>query len=454
MVISALSINNAHKRFRVRENAVLKLYRQAHRSNGRADGSGGNASRSREPMKRITLTAWIFIAMVAGIAVGCLWPESARNLAPVSRIFLRLIQSIIAPLLFGTLVHGIAGSLSAKAMGRIGVKSIVYFEISTTAALLIGLGAVNLARPGEGITLQKVAAPALSQAPTAFSVTLEHTFPASVVDAMARGEILPLVVFCVLFGLACLAIGEKARPVVEFCKSLGEVMFAYTRYVMYLAPLGVGAALAATVGANGVGVLLGLGRLVLTFYAALMVFVIAVLGTVILVCRIPFGPFCRAVRAPFLLAFSTSSSEAAFPSAMEHLERLGVPEHIASFVLSLGYSFNLDGTTLYLPVACLFVAQAAGIHLSAGTQLTMMLALLLASKGAAGVPRAAMVIFTSTLGAFQLPLEGAALLLGVDAFLDMGRASVNLLGNCLAAAVIARWEGYPLSQPGARSTLD
>lgn len=396
-------------------------------------------------MKKLSLTAWIFIAMVAGVAVGHFFPGVARNLSPVSNMFLRLIKSIIAPLLFGALVYGIAGSGSAKAMGRIGVKAIVYFEIVTTAALFLGLGAVNLVQPGAGVTLQKGASAALPQANVALGGVLEHIFPASVIDAMARGEVLQLVVFCFIFGAACIAIGEKARPVVEFSKSLVEVMFVYTKYVMYFAPLGVGAAIAATVGANGIGVLYGLGKVIATLYAALLCFVVIVLGAVIAIFRIPPGRFFRAVKDPFLLAFTTASSEAAFPTALQNMERFGVPKHIVSFVLPTGYSFNLDGSTLYLSVASIFIAQAAGIHMSFAQQLMMMLTLMLTSKGVAGVPRGALVILAGALATFSLPAEGVFLLLGIDTVMDMARTSVNVLGNCLASAVVARWEGYDLT---------
>lgn len=382
--------------------------------------------------------------MVLGAAFGHFFPEAARNLSPVSNVFLRLIKSIIAPLLFATLVYGIAGSGSAKAMGRIGVKAIVYFEVVTTAALFLGLGAVNLVRPGEGVTLQKGTEAALPQVHMTLAGILEHTFPTSIIDAMARGEVLQLVVFCFIFGSACIAIGEKARPVVEFCKSLSEIMFAYTKYVMYFAPLGVGAAMAATIGTNGIGVLFGLGKLILTLYVSLLLFVVLILGAVVAIFRIPLGRFFRAVKDPFLLAFSTASSEAAFPTAMQNMERFGVPKHIVSFVLPTGYSFNLDGTTLYLSLSSVFVAQAAGIHMAFSQQIVMMLTLMLTSKGVAAVPRAALVILTGALATFNLPAEGIFLLLGIDTLMDMARTSVNVLGNCLASAVVARWEGYDL----------
>jgi len=393
-------------------------------------------------LKRLSLTAWIFLGMAAGVALGALAPGVARQLAPVSAIFLRLIRSIIAPLIFGTLVYGIAGGGDLKRMGRIGLKAIVYFEIVTTFALFLGLSAVNLVRPGAGMSLrQTTAEAALTETRPGAGAIIEHVFPASIIDAMARGDVLQIVVFAFLFGAACAAIGAKAGPVVAFCESLAEVMFRYTRYVMYLAPLGVGAAIAVTVGSKGFGVLFGLGKLILTMYVALVLFVVLVLGAVVLIARIPMRRFYQAVREPFLIAFSTASSEAALPLALENMEQFGVPKHIVAFVIPTGYSFNLDGSTLYLSLASVFVAQAAGVHLSAGQQLLMMLTLMLTSKGVAGVPRAALVILTGTLSTFHLPMEGIAVLLGIDALMDMARTSVNVVGNCLASAVVARWEG-------------
>jgi proton glutamate symport protein len=395
-------------------------------------------------MKRVSLTAWIFIAMVLGVAVGALYPDIGKAdwMAALANVFLRLIKSIIAPLIFATLVYGIAGTGSVKTMGRIGLKAIIYFEVLTTIALFLGLGAVNLVRPGEGLTLDRATGETgLPQATPSLSGTLEHTFPASVIDAMARGDVLQIVVFSFLFGAACAAIGLKAAPVVEVCKSLSEVMFRYTKYVMYLAPIGVGAAMAHTIGAKGIGVLLGLGKLILTLYGALFIFIVVVLGAVALIARIPIGRFIRAVREPYILAFSTASSEAALPLALENIEQMGVPRHIVSFVLPTGYSFNLDGSTLYLSLASVFVAQAAGVHMSLSQQLMMMLTLMLTSKGVAAVPRASLVILAGTLVTFGLPVSGVALILGADALMDMARTSVNLLGNCMAAVVVARWEG-------------
>ncbi len=394
-------------------------------------------------MRRISLTGWIFIGMAAGVALGVWAPGVAKDMAPASSVFLRLIRSIIGPLLFGTLVAGIAGGGDMKQMGRVGVKAIVFFEVVTTFALFLGLGAVNLARPGVGVPITRTAAEAaMPQTQTTLASVLEHTFPASIIDAMARNDVLQVVVFTFLFGAACAAIGAKAAPVVTFCSALAEVMFRYTKYVMYLAPIGVGAAIAVTVGTKGVGVLFGLGKLIVTMYVAQVLFVALVFGAVIVIYRIPFRPFYEAAREPFLIAFSTASSEAALPLALENMEQFGVPKHIVGFVIPTGYSFNLTGTTLYLSLASMFVAQAAGVSMSIGQQLLMMLTLMLTSKGVAGVPRAALVVLAGNLTAFHLPTEGFAILLGVDAILDMARTSVNVLGNCLASAVVARWEGY------------
>jgi proton glutamate symport protein len=397
-------------------------------------------------MKRLSITAWIFIAMFLGIVLGIAAPGVASQLAPISNIFLRLIKSIIAPLLFATLVSGMASTGSVKTMGRIGLKAIVYFEIVTTVALFLGLGAVNLVRPGSGLTLQPGNVDGVPKAALSLSGVLEHTFPTSIIDAMAKGEVLQIVVFTFLFGAAAAAIGPAARPIVGWCESLAEIMFKYTAYVMYAAPLGVGAAIAVTVGSKGPAVLFSLGKLMLTLFGALIVFVVVVLGAVVVICRIPVRRFYRAVKEPWVLAFSTASSEAALPLALENMERFGVPKHIVGFVLPTGYSFNLDGTTLYLSLASVFVAQAAGVNMPFGTQLLMMLTLMLTSKGVAAVPRASLVVLAGTLGTFNLPLEGISLLLGVDALMDMARTSVNVLGNCMASAVVARWEGYDLGE--------
>jgi proton glutamate symport protein len=400
-------------------------------------------------MKRISLTAWILIGLVAGIVFGAVAPGPAKQMGLLGTIFLRLIKSIIAPLLFGTLVSGIAGTGNVKTMGRIGGKAILYFEIVTSVALFVGLGAVNLIQPGVGVALQKGATSGVEQTTTSFAQIIEHTFPTSVIDAMARGDVLQIVVFAFLFGTACAAIGDKARPVVEICESLSEVMFRYTGYVMLAAPLGVFGAMAATVAENGLNVLVNLGKLVATLYGAEAFFAVVVLGAVTTIMRIPLKRFIAHVKEPFLIAYSTASSEAALPVALENMERFGVPKHIVAFVLPTGYSFNLDGSTLYLSLAAVFVAQAAGIHMPLGTQIVMLLTLMLTSKGVAGVPRASLVILAGTLATFKLPVEGVALILGVDTLMDMCRTSVNLLGNCLATAVVARWEGVELSSEDA-----
>ncbi|MBI3208944.1 MAG: cation:dicarboxylase symporter family transporter [Candidatus Solibacter usitatus] len=398
-------------------------------------------------MRKISSTTWIFIAMAGGIALGVLAPDIAVSLAPLSNIFLRLIKSIIAPLLFATLVYGIAGSGNPKAMGRIGVKAIVYFEIVTTIALFLGLGIVNLVQPGAGMHLEVPAgAEKIQGSSMSLASILEHTFPSSIIEAMAKGEVLQIVVFTFLFGTACATIGTKAKSVVDFCESLAEVMFRYTHYIMLAAPVGVGAAIAVTVGKNGLAVLKGLGKLVLTLYAAELFFVVVVLGAVVMICRIPLRRFYEAVKEPWVIAFSTASSEAALPQALQNMEQFGVPKHIVSFVLPTGYSFNLDGTTLYLSLASVFVAQMANIPLTFGQQILMMLTLMLTSKGVAGVPRASLVILAGTLASFGLPVEGVAVIMGVDALMDMARTSVNVLGNCLAAAVVARWEGVDLQK--------
>jgi proton glutamate symport protein len=401
-------------------------------------------------LKRLSLTAWIFIALVLGVLVGVFFPEFAKSLAPVSNIFLRLIKSIIGPLLFGTLVYGIASAGELKTMGRIALKAVTYFEIATTLALVIGLVIVNVMQPGAGLTLTPGNGPGLPALakPASISQILEHAVPSNIFESLAQNDVLQMVVFFFLFGAACSAVGAKAQPVLDFASAVSEVMFRYTKYVMYVAPLGVGAAIAVTIGKNGVGVLFGLGKLVGTLYLAQFLFVVLVLGSALAIAGVPIGRFWHAVRQPFILAFSTASSEAALPLALENMERFGIPKHIVGFVLPTGYSFNLDGSTLYLSLASVFVVQAAGVHMPLGTQITMMLTLMLTSKGVAAVPRASLVILAGTLGTFNLPLEGITLILGVDALMDMCRTSVNLLGNCVATAVVSRWEGVTLQALG------
>jgi proton glutamate symport protein len=401
------------------------------------------------PRRGITLTQQIFIGLAVGIVAGWIvsttHPEWARYFRPFSQLFLRMIKMIIAPLVFSTLVVGIAGSGDLKAMGRIGLKAILWFELATTVALALGLVMMNVFRPGAGVSLpmaadtQELAAMAKSQQ-SGWDILL-HLFPTSIVDAMAKGDILQIVVFATIFGVALAAVGEKGRPLIELLDSLAQVMFRFTGYVMKFAPIGVMAAIAATVGGRGLVILVTLGKLVLVMYASLAIFVLLVVGGAALVIRVPFIAFLRTIREPFLIAFTTASSEAALPKSLEVMERFGVPKRIVSFVLPTGYSMNLDGSTLYLSAASMFVAQLAGVELTIGQQITMMLTLMLTSKGVAGVPRAALVILTATLSTFGLPLEGAAILLGIDQLLDMGRTAVNVMGNCIATAVVARWEG-------------
>jgi len=396
-------------------------------------------------LPRLSLTSKIFIGLLLGILLGFVKPEWGIAVRPLSLLFLNLIKSIIAPLIFSTLVVGIAGTGDIKQVGRMGLKAIVYFEIITTFALFIGLGAVNLTKPGVGVVLPppaEMAAGALPAAkPQAFGDLIAHLAPASIIRAMADGDVLQIVVFSVLFALAVTSIGEKAKPIVVWCESLADIMFRFTEYVMKFAPVGVGAAMANTVGHSGLRILAHLGLLVGTLYGSLIVLITLVFLPVAWIARVPLRDFINAVKEPATIAFATTSSEAALPKAMENMERFGVPRRIVGFVLPTGYSFNLDGTTLYLSLASVFVAQAAGIHLTWSQQIVMMITLILTSKGVAGVPRAALVILLGTLASFHLPAEGVIVILGVDELMDMGRTAVNVVGNCLATVVVARWEG-------------
>jgi proton glutamate symport protein len=397
------------------------------------------------PRRGITLTQQIFIGLALGIVAG--WyisrtdPAMAMYIKPFSDLFLRLIKMLIAPLLFATLVAGIAGAGHFKSVGRMGLRAIIYFEIVTTAALIIGLLAVNIIKPGVGVVLPAGADAGITAKAQTWDQILLHLVPTSIFAAMAEGDVLQIVVWSIIFAIALGMIGEKGRPIIEFCESLAETMFKFTNIVMKYAPIGVGAAIAYTVGRGGISVLYSLAWLVGTLYIALAAFTLLVLIPVILIFRIPLRKFLKAVKEPAVIAFSTTSSEAALPRALEVMERLGVPRRIVSFVLPLGYTFNLDGTTLYLSMAAIFIAQAGGIDLTIGQQITMMLTLMLTSKGVAGVPRAAVVILAATVASFGLPAEGVALVLGVDTLMDMGRTMMNVVGNCLASVVIAKWEG-------------
>jgi proton glutamate symport protein len=455
------------------------------------------------PIPKVSLTAKIFIGLILGIFIGWLFPSIGLEARPLSNLFLNLIKCIIAPLVFATLVIGISGTGDMRQVGRIGAKSLIYFEIVTTLALVIGLIAVNIAQPGKGLSLSSVektenkkdladragvlasqAKEAANQAktnlqndnsteaieqtneaatlsseatevlgraivaseppakPQSLGDIIEHLAPSSIIKAMAAGDVLQIVVFSVLFALAVTSIGkEKSEPIVRWCESLADVMFRFTEFVMKFAPIGVGAAMAYTVSHSGLEVLRNLAMLVGTLYVALLVLCLLVLLPIALFFRVPLRDFYNAVKTPAVIAFATTSSESALPKAMENLVKLGCPKRIVGFVLPTGYSFNLDGTTLYLAVASIFVAQAAGIELSWTQQIFMMLTLMLTSKGVAGVPRASLVILLGTLASFNLPVEGVILILGVDELMDMARTAVNVIGNCLATVVITKWEG-------------
>lgn len=406
-------------------------------------------------IKRRSLTAWILISMVVGAEIGHDFPAFAQQLSVLRNIFLRLIKTIIAPLIFATLVVGIAGHTNLKQVGRMGIKALIYFEIVTTLALFIGLAAINISKAGVGIQMPVEEQHQLEQReklPETKKLSgkdvLEHTFPENIAKAVAEGQVLQVVVFSIIFGIALALVREERRqPMLRFCESLSETMFKFTNIVMLFAPIGVGAAMAFTVGHMGLGILLYLFKLLATLYAALIVFILVVLLPIALLARVPLRRFVKAIAEPVSIAFATTSSEAALPRAMEKMEELGVPRQLVAFVMPAGYSFNLDGSTLYLALASVFVAQASGHPLPWSMQLFMVFTLMLTSKGVAGVPRATLVIILGTLSQFNLPVEPVFLILGIDELMDMARTSVNVIGNCLATVVIARWEGeFPQKQ--------
>lgn len=402
-------------------------------------------------MRRLSLTHWILIAMVLGVLTGEFFPDQSQSLRAISNLFLRIIKCILVPLVFSTLVVGIAAhSDDLKAVGRLALKAIFYFEAVTTLALLIGWSAVNLVQPGVGVKLPPPSATAekVTAAKVTFSGILEHLAPRSFFESAAANDVLQVVVFAIIFGIALAQV--KGRPhevVLAFFEGLMEVMFKFTGLVMLFAPFGIGAAMAVTVGHSGLGILANLAKLILTLYGALALFCVLVLLPIARLARIPVLEFLRALKEPALLAFTTTSSDAAMPEAMKRLIQFGVPKRIVSFVMPMGYSFNLDGSTLYLAIASMFVAQAAGVHLSWDKQLLIIVTLMLTSKGMAGIPRASQVILAGTLVTFDLPLEGVLLIIGVDELMDMARTTVNLIGNCLSTAVIARWEGEFRKEP-------
>lgn len=417
-------------------------------------------------MKQSRLTALIFIALILGILFGHFLPDYAVKMKPLAIIFLRMVKMIIAPLLFATLVVGIAGHGNAKQLGKIGLKTIIYFEIITTLALIIGLTMANIFKPGVGFGtentlsvahLQEAGLMAAGSAHTSVSEMLINIFPTSIADAMAHGNLLQIVVFSIFFALAMIIVGDKAKPVRDVLESLSQIMFKFTEYVMYFAPLGIFGAIASTVGVNGLNVLKSYFKIIGSLYAALFVFVVLVLIIVCKIVRISFRDLVKALQEPALLAFTTASSEAAFPKAMNIMERFGVPKNIVGFVMPTGYTFNLDGSTLYLAMAVIFSSQIVGINLDINQQIIIMLALMLTSKGIAGVPRVALIVLAGTLASFNIPILGVAILLGIDQILDMGRTTVNLIGNCIATVVIARWENefdYDKMHEFVKSTKD
>jgi proton glutamate symport protein len=392
--------------------------------------------------RRKSLTTWILVSMIVGVEIGLNFPVFALNLQVLSKIFLRLIKTIIAPILFATLVVGIAGHSNLKQVGRMGWKSIVYFEIVTTLALIIGLVAINLTKAGTGIVLPEGFSQELPEAkPQSWQEVVLHVFPENIVKSVYHGDVLPIVVFSVVFGIALALLPEsRKKPMLDFAESLAETMFKFTNIIMHFAPFGVGAAIAVTVGHLGIDILTSLFKLLFTLYGALIVFLFGVLMPVALLVKVPIRKFLKAISEPVSIAFATTSSESALPKAMENMEKLGVPRKIVSFVLPTGYTFNLDGSTLYLALAAIFVAQAAGIELSVGEQVLIVFTLMLTSKGVAGVPRATLVILLGTAASFGLPLWPIMAILGIDELMDMARTSVNVIGNCLATVVIAKWE--------------
>jgi proton glutamate symport protein len=400
-------------------------------------------------IKKKSLTVWILVAMSIGVEIGLDAPEFAKSLKKLSDIFLRIIKTIVAPLLFGTLVVGIAGHSNLKQVGRMGIKSIIYFEIVTTLALFIGLVSINLSKAGVGAHLD-VQAPQLERAEKLLSQRKEHDvvldiFPENIAKSIAEGQVLQVVVFSILFGIGlAMMTGKRKETMLDFAESLSEVMFMFTKVVMYFAPFAVGGAIAFSVASMGIDMLKNLFMLLATLYIALIAFVLLVFIPIGLLIKLDFKKFIQAISEPVSIAFATASSEAALPKAMENMEKMGIPRKIVSFVLPTGYSFNLDGTTLYLSLASVFVAQACGIDLTIGQQIEMCVILMLTSKGVAGVRGASFLILVGTLDSLGIDSHKAFAILGIDALMDMARTSVNVVGNCLATVVVARWENeYP-----------
>lgn len=413
-------------------------------------------------IQRRNLTTWILISIVIGVIVGRDYPGVALSLQPLSQGFIRLVKTIVGPILFATLVYGIAGHSDLKQVGRMAWKSLLYFYCATTVALFIGLAAINISKAGVGIDASKIPHQELPQTSTVkdadvvalqsipeanqwlFKITafFRDVFPENIIKSIYENQVLQIVVFAVIFGIGLAQLPEqKKRPMVDFMESLAETMFKYTHIIMYFAPIGVGAAMAYTVGHMGIDILKYLFMLLLTLYCALIAFVLLVLLPIALYMKVPIRQFIAAIKEPVSIAFATTSSDAALPVVMQNMEQFGVPRKVVSFVVPTGYSFNLDGTTLYLSLASIFVAQAAGIDLSFGQQLLICFTLMITSKGVAAIPRASLIILIATADQFGLPIFIIAAILGIDELMDMGRTSVNVIGNCLASVVIAKWEG-------------
>ena len=409
---------------------------------------------------RRSLTVWIVVAMVVGVEVGLDAPKVGLSLRFLSDIFLRLIKAIVGPLILGTLISGIAGHGDLKSVGRMAWKSLVYFEVVTTLALVIGLVAINVTKAGAGMSVGGSAGVG-TQVPTAGPVApgsaappaivwqdfVTHIFPENIAKSLVEGQILQVSVFAVFFGIALAMLGRRGEPILRLAEGISEVMFKFTNIVMYFAPVAVGAALAYTVAQSGVGVLVNLGKLVATFYGALAVLAFGVLVPILMICRVSVMGFAKAVAEAASIAFATSASEAALPRAMESMEAFGVPRKVVAFVIPAGYSFNMTGSSVYLTLAAIFVAQAAGMHLGLSEQISIVLILMLASKGVSGVPRATLMVLMATATSLHLPAEPIFVILGIDAVMDMGRTTANVVGNCLASVVVAKWEGVFETEP-------
>lgn len=396
-----------------------------------------------KPKKGFGLTTQIFIGLILGVIFGYIFPNYAVQLKPIGDIFIRMIKMIVVPLVVSSLIMGIAGTGDFKKLGRLGAKSIIWFEIATTIALFVGLAVVNLLQPGVGVTItagDAAASTAAAKKTLDMTQMLINIVPTNFVDAMARGDMLQLILFSTFFGVSAAAMGAKGRQVVDLAVSVAEIMFKFTHYVMRLAPIGVFGMIAYTVGKFGLGMLLPLAKLIGSLYLALVIFLVIIVAGATLVLRINFFHVLRAVKEPILIAFSTAASEAALPVAMEKLEKFGVPKHIVTFVLPTGYTFNLDGSTLYSALAVVFIAQVYGIPFDYSQQILMLITLLLSTKGIAAVPGASLIVIAGTLAAFGLPVEGIGIILGIDRILDMARTACNVAGNCIAAVIVARWE--------------